>query len=200
MKVIILIKYISIWLSYFHSSKSATSGGLVTKACLILCDPMDYSLSGPSVHGIFQTRILELVAISLSSTLGDWIWASCVTGGFFTAELAGKPHISYEVLLLLQNRFCPCRGCWVQWPYKHLPSTHTHVFSHQILGIMPLPFLLELHLLLYPHCPPGFLEWLLKIPVTSVCIPSSMFVLRASDLQMLTGEDHSVEETLIGQC
>ena len=116
------------------------------------------------------------------------------------AELAGKPHISYEVLLLLQNRFCPCRGCWVQRPYKHMPSTHIHVFSHQILGIMPLPFLLELHLLLYPHCPPGFLEWLLKIPVTSVCIPSSMFVLRASDLQMLTGEDHSVEETLIGQC
>ena len=77
-----------------------------------------------------------------------------------------------------------------------MPSTHTHVLSHQILGIMPLPFLLELHLLLYPPCPPGSLEWLLKISLTSVSIPSSMFVLRASDLQMLTGEDHSVEETL----
>ena len=29
-----------------------------------LCDPMDYSPSGSSVHGILQTRILEWVAIS----------------------------------------------------------------------------------------------------------------------------------------
>ena len=27
--------------------------------CLTLCYPIDYSLSGSSVHGIFQTRILE---------------------------------------------------------------------------------------------------------------------------------------------
>ena len=30
------------------------------------CDPMDYSLPGSSVHGIFQARILEWVAISFS--------------------------------------------------------------------------------------------------------------------------------------
>ena len=29
-----------------------------------LCDPMDCSLPGSSVHGIFQARILEWVAIS----------------------------------------------------------------------------------------------------------------------------------------
>ena len=29
-----------------------------------LCDPMDYSPPGSSVHGIFQARILEWVAIS----------------------------------------------------------------------------------------------------------------------------------------
>ena len=33
---------------------------------LTLCDPMDYSSPGSSVHGIFQTRILEWVAISYS--------------------------------------------------------------------------------------------------------------------------------------
>ena len=37
---------------------------LVTKSCPTLCDPMDYSLSGSSVHGISQVRILEWVAIS----------------------------------------------------------------------------------------------------------------------------------------
>ena len=32
----------------------------------ILCDPMDCSPLGSSVHGIFQARILEWVAISSS--------------------------------------------------------------------------------------------------------------------------------------
>ena len=41
-------------------------GGLVTQLCLTLCDPMDCSLPGSSVCGIFQARILEWVAISLS--------------------------------------------------------------------------------------------------------------------------------------
>ena len=31
--------------------------------CLILCDPMDYSLPDSSVHGILQARILKWVAI-----------------------------------------------------------------------------------------------------------------------------------------
>ena len=31
-----------------------------------LCDPMDYSPSSSSVHGILQARILECVAISFS--------------------------------------------------------------------------------------------------------------------------------------
>ena len=34
--------------------------------CLTLCSPMDCSLLGSSVHGIFQIRILEWVAISFS--------------------------------------------------------------------------------------------------------------------------------------
>ena len=38
----------------------------VAQSCPILCDPMDCSLSASSVHGIFQARILEWVAISFS--------------------------------------------------------------------------------------------------------------------------------------
>ena len=38
-------------------------GGLVTKSCLTLCNPMDYS---SSVYGISQTTVLEEVAISFS--------------------------------------------------------------------------------------------------------------------------------------
>ena len=47
---------------------------LITQSCLTLCDPMNYSPPGSSVHGILQTRILEWVAILFSrgifSTLG----------------------------------------------------------------------------------------------------------------------------------
>ena len=40
--------------------------GLVAKSCPTLCDPMDCSPPGSSVHGIFKARMLEAVAISFS--------------------------------------------------------------------------------------------------------------------------------------
>ena len=39
---------------------------LVAQLCLTLCDPMDYSPPGSSVHGILWTRILKWVAILIS--------------------------------------------------------------------------------------------------------------------------------------
>ena len=39
---------------------------LVTQSCLTLCDPVDCSPPGSSVHGILQARILEWVAIPFS--------------------------------------------------------------------------------------------------------------------------------------
>ena len=38
----------------------------VAQSCLILSDPMDCSLPGSSVHGIFQARVLEWGAIAFS--------------------------------------------------------------------------------------------------------------------------------------
>ena len=38
----------------------------VAQLCPTLCDPIHYSLQGSSVHGIFQARVLEWVAISFS--------------------------------------------------------------------------------------------------------------------------------------
>ena len=38
----------------------------VAQSCLTLCDPIVCSLPGSSVHGIFQARILEWIAISFS--------------------------------------------------------------------------------------------------------------------------------------
>ena len=60
---------------------------LVTQLCLTLCDPMDCSQPGSSVHGIFQARILEWVAISssrASSQHRDQTQVSHIAGRLFT--------------------------------------------------------------------------------------------------------------------
>ena len=43
----------------------------VSQSCPTLCDPMDCSLPGSSVHGIFQATVLEWVAIYFSRDLPD---------------------------------------------------------------------------------------------------------------------------------
>ena len=43
--------------------------GEVTQSCPTLCDPMDRSLPGSSIHGIFQARVLEWVAIAFPTLL-----------------------------------------------------------------------------------------------------------------------------------
>ena len=40
----------------------------VTQSCPTLSDPMDCSLPGSSIHGIFQARVLEWVAIAFSNS------------------------------------------------------------------------------------------------------------------------------------
>ena len=53
----------------------------VAQSCLTLCGPMDCSLPGISVHGIFQARILEWVATSVSrgsSQPRDQTWVDCI--------------------------------------------------------------------------------------------------------------------------
>ena len=59
----------------------------VAQSCPTLCDPMDCSPPGSSIHGIFQARILEWVAISFSrrsSWPRDWTWVSHIVGRRFT--------------------------------------------------------------------------------------------------------------------
>jgi len=69
-------------------------------ACLVtqstLCDPMDCRLPGSS--GIFQTRVLEWVAMPSSrgsSWPRDQTHISCMAGGFFTSEPPRKPRVYY---------------------------------------------------------------------------------------------------------
>ena len=82
------------------------------QSCPTLCDPMDCSLPGSFVHGILQARILEWVA--MPSSRGsfwprDWTCsscASCIAGGFLTAEPPGKPSKPWGYLY----SFPQCEG------------------------------------------------------------------------------------------
>ena len=60
---------------------------LVAQLCWTLCNPMDCSPPGSSVHGILKARTLEWVAISFSrgsSRPRDWTRFSCIAGRSFT--------------------------------------------------------------------------------------------------------------------
>ena len=50
----------------FPSPMKVKSESEVAQSCPTLRDPMDRSLPGPSVYAIFQPRVLEWVAMSLS--------------------------------------------------------------------------------------------------------------------------------------
>ena len=101
-----------------------------TQLCRTLHDHMDYSPPGSSVHGHFQTRILEWVAISFSresSQPRDQTHISCVAGEFFTTEPLGKPPLlpilQYKITIRnkekkkikfekrKKNILCNTRGC-----------------------------------------------------------------------------------------
>ena len=48
------------------SHGESESESKVAQSCLTLCNPLDYSLLGSSIHGIFQARVLEWGAIAFS--------------------------------------------------------------------------------------------------------------------------------------
>ena len=63
---------------------------LVAQSCPTLCDLMDCSPPGFSVHGILQVRILEWVAIPFSRgsyQTRDQTWVSCIAGRFLTVRV-----------------------------------------------------------------------------------------------------------------
>ena len=55
---------------FLHQCMKVKSQSEVAQSCPTLSDPMDCSLPGSSVHGIFQARVLEWGAIAFST--GQW--------------------------------------------------------------------------------------------------------------------------------
>ena len=74
----------------------------VARLCLTLCDPMDCSLPGSSVHGILQARILEWIAVPFSrgsSQPRHWTQVSHIAGGFFTKLQLGNLSLLQGIFL-----------------------------------------------------------------------------------------------------
>ena len=73
----------------FAAFKFACIHAQSLRSCMILCNPMDCSLLGSSVHGILQARVLEWVAISYSRGCCDpgvepvSLASPALAGGFF---------------------------------------------------------------------------------------------------------------------
>ena len=84
--------------------------------CSTLCNTMDCSPPGSSVHGSFQARILEWVAMPSSrgsSRPKDGICVSCISctaGEFFTTEPLGKPDLYIYT-------YIKAKGKWQRPPY-----------------------------------------------------------------------------------
>ena len=108
---------------------------LITKSCLTLCDPMDCSPPGSSVHGIFQVRLLEWVAL-LSSKGSSWprdrVHLSCVEDSSSLGNL-GSPDTSVSVskhTLSFRSAGCP-RGSVLGLPFLPLSlSLGNFIYSH----------------------------------------------------------------------
>ena len=97
----------------------------VTQSCPTLCDPMDCSLAGSSLHGIFQVRILEWVAISFSRGSfqpRDRTQVSRIEGRLFTVWATRETLYiyiygdgSYPVSLISNRTFLPSQVTAVHW-------------------------------------------------------------------------------------
>ena len=110
---------------------------LIAQSCLTLCDTMDCSPPGSSVHGILQTRTLEWVAMPSprgSSQPRDWSQVSHISDRFFTIwatrEVDGHSQInellSPLVLWLINKEMLKLMG------QKHMDSPWLETVSYNL--------------------------------------------------------------------
>ena len=73
----------------------------VSQSCTSLSDPMDCSLPGPSIHGIFQARVLEWGAITFSVQMHMEYQTDYVLDhkGFLGGSAGKNPLVMQETLV-----------------------------------------------------------------------------------------------------
>ena len=118
----------------------------VAQLCLILHDPMDCSLPGSSVHGIFQARVLEWGAIAFST--GAY-WSLSNSGASVILKRRVRsllPHIHCQSLWQCQpglGQVLECPKVFLalsnpSWAHRHVPTITGHEPTCYCLPAMPL--------------------------------------------------------------
>ena len=77
----------------------------VVQLCLSLCDPVDCSPPGSSVHGVLQARILEWVAIGIGAQ-SSALQADTLPGESLLSTSAANPHIKKQNIRTLETPLC----------------------------------------------------------------------------------------------
>ena len=99
---ILTCPFFFLWRRKFKSFNERSIEDLHSSWCQCLTlRPLDCSLPGSSVHGIFQVRILEWVGIPFSrgsSQPRNWTQISCNVGRFFTIWATREAHKTHIVL------------------------------------------------------------------------------------------------------
>ena len=127
------------WLKCTESERESE----VAQQCPTLCDPMDCSLPGSSLHGIFQARILEWVAISFSKKCTEGlckkglnnsdnhdVWSHTQSQTFWTVKSSGPQEIllrtklvevmEFQLIYFTSEKKIPLNDCEstlrMKWP------------------------------------------------------------------------------------
>ena len=98
----------------------------VTQSCLTLCDPMDCSLLGSSVHAVFQARVLEWVAISFSkgsSQPRNWTWSPALQEDALPSEPPGKPRCENWIIKKTEHQRIDAFKLWCWRTLLRVPWT-----------------------------------------------------------------------------
>ena len=110
--------------NWLISSSAAAAAAKSLQSCPTLCDPMDCSLPGFSVHGILQARTLERVAISFPNA---WEWK---------VKVKSLSHVRlFAIPWTAAHQAPPSIGFSGQqyWSRVPLPSSWYHL-GYQICG------------------------------------------------------------------
>ena len=116
-------------------------GGEVAQSCPTLCDPVDCSPQGSSVHGIFQASILEWVAISFSNA-GKWkVKVKPLRHVRLLATPMNCSLPGFSVYRIFQARVLEWRALAFSHIYATIPKKQRHYFadkgpSHQSYGFL----------------------------------------------------------------
>ena len=115
-----------------ESGKLQSVCAKLLQSCPMLCEPVDCSPPGSSVHGSLQARILEWVAIPFfggSSQRRDRSQVFCTADRFFTIQATKQVHRDVRA----SPKGNPTRSSYKESQGQHAPTTYSELPS-QLLG------------------------------------------------------------------